>query len=104
MVQTQKLFPLLLFKSWKYLGKVVPNSKIPLIGDYAQIVAALCNTYRPTLCPNKPDDRALAQRMLQLVATEHNPLQDYVNTTSFKTTVSSWKKFDAEDAILDFPQ
>jgi hypothetical protein len=29
--------------SWKYFDKVLPNSQIPFIGDYIQIICSICN-------------------------------------------------------------
>jgi len=36
-----------LIKRWKALGQVMPNSQIPLIGDFVRIVCAICNAFRP---------------------------------------------------------
>lgn len=33
-------------KTWKYLGKQLPISQIPCIGDFVRIVSAICNKYR----------------------------------------------------------
>lgn len=65
-------------KTWKYLGKTLPNSQIPYIGDYVRIVCSLCNKYRPPITSGTFDaDIAVASKMTML-AKKTNELQQFV--------------------------
>ena len=35
--------------TWRLIEKTMPNTQIPYVGDYAQIICALCNKFRPPL-------------------------------------------------------
>lgn len=47
--------------------KVVSNHFIPIIGDLLRIVCVVCNKFRPPLDTTHPDDKSIAEAMLELV-------------------------------------
>lgn len=66
-------------KTWRLLEKTLPNTQIPYVGDYAQIICALCNKFRPPLsCGTYEKDFEMAAKM-QFLARTSNELQAFVN-------------------------
>jgi len=53
-------------KRWKALGQVMPNSQIPLIGDFVRIVCAICNAFRPLRVKKNDEQEIVAKRSLDL--------------------------------------
>lgn len=51
-------------KQWKLLGKTVPNTLVPAVGDFVRIVCALCNAYRDPLTPVNDQHSPLIEKML----------------------------------------
>ena len=51
-------------KQYKYFGKIIPNTAIPYIHEYAQIVCAIINTFRPPFVQDTSNDNHIAQEML----------------------------------------
>lgn len=67
-------------KTWSYLSRTIPNTKIPHIGDYVRIVSAICNKFRPDLSTGiEEEDVAMAAKM-RFLANGVNELKDYVET------------------------
>lgn len=64
-------------ETWKYLGKQLPNSQIPCIGDFVRIVSAICNKYRPISKGNEEKDLCMASKMRYLLSRS-NVLQHEV--------------------------
>ncbi|XP_033756201.1 uncharacterized protein LOC117338945 [Pecten maximus] len=90
-------------KQWKYLSNIVPNTQIPYIGDFVRIVAALCNKYRPPLSSADHDaDQILAAKM-RVLAKDKNSLQERVREESLDRRTASWKRLEADNAVVDFP-
>lgn len=52
-------------KQWKLLGKTVPNTLVPAVGDFVRIVCALCNAFRDPLTPVNDQNSPLIEKMLQ---------------------------------------
>lgn len=51
-------------KQWKLLGKTVPNTLVPAVGDFVRIVCALCNAFRDPLTPVNDQNSPLIEKML----------------------------------------
>jgi len=65
-----------LIKRWKALGQVMPNSQIPLIGDFVRIVCAICNAFRPPRVKKNDEQEIVAERMLRLVVGGNRKLDE----------------------------
>jgi len=51
-------------KQWKFLQNVVPNTQIPFIGEYVQLICALCNKYlTPLNGGDSEEDQLLGAKM-----------------------------------------
>ncbi len=89
-------------KKWEFLNKVLANQHIQPIGDYVQIIAAICNKYRPPIKRDSVEDRAVARKMLERAKLTVNPLQQHIEAIGKKPLVAKWKRLDG--AVLDnFP-
>ncbi|XP_062602094.1 uncharacterized protein LOC134263728 [Saccostrea cucullata] len=91
-------------KTWKYLGKQLPNSQIPYIGDYVRIVSAICNKYRcPISTGNEESDLNMAAKMRYLLS-KSNLLQQEVESNGLDKKSHRWVKLDEATTDLDdFP-
>ncbi|XP_061168891.1 uncharacterized protein LOC133178157 [Saccostrea echinata] len=91
-------------KTWRYLGKQLPNSQIPCIGDYVRIVSAICNKYRsPISTGNEESDLNMAAKMRHLLS-KSNLLQQEVESHGLDKKSHRWTKLDEATADLDdFP-
>ncbi|XP_061196609.1 uncharacterized protein LOC133204881 [Saccostrea echinata] len=93
-------------KTWKYLGKTLPNTQIPYIGDYLRIVCSICNKYRPPINTGTfEDDLAIATKMTML-AKQSNELQSFVQENGLDKRSMKWQKLDAEETstCITFPK
>lgn len=89
-------------KQWKTLGHVLPNTLIPVVGDFVRIVCAICNAFRPPLASDSPNDLIIAERMLALSKCP-NKLQIQVEKEGLARKRAIWVKLD-EASLPDFPQ
>lgn len=76
--------------------------QIPYIGEYVRIVCALCNAFRPPRVTNKPEDKTIAQRMLQLVS-QPNHLQELIEREGWARKRVIWELLSV-DNLSDFPK
>jgi len=83
-----------LIKRWKALGQVMPNSQIPLIGDFVRIVCAICNAFRPPRVKKNDEQEIVAKRMLKL-AKKPNQLKLLVETENWAKQRVIWQKMEA---------
>ncbi|XP_062582733.1 uncharacterized protein LOC134244482 [Saccostrea cucullata] len=92
-------------KTWKYLGKQLPNSQIPCIGDYVRIVSAICNKYRcPISTGNEESDLNMAAKIRHLLA-KSNLLQKEIESHGLDKKSHRWVKLDEATTDLDdFPR
>jgi hypothetical protein len=88
-------------KSWKYFEKVIPNSQIPNIGDYIQIICSLCNKYLPPLSTgSQEEDEAVGCKMLHL-AKQSNLLKARVEDEGLdKVKLKNWQKIGSADVLF----
>lgn len=92
-------------KSWKYFDKVVPNSDIHNVKDYLQIVAALCNCYRPSLHKNSNADCEIAQKMLKMASQENLVQKRVLSDNALLHRSKSWLPLhDLNNCLYDFPK
>lgn len=91
-----------LFKMWKALDHVFPNSQIPYIGEYVRIVSAFYNAFRPPRVTDSPSDVIIAERMLRL-SRMPNVLQQRVEREGWSRKRVMWQLMDA-DTLSDFPK
>jgi len=89
-------------KRWKALGQVIPNSQIPLIGDFVRIVCAICNAFRPPRVKKNDEQEIVAKRMLRLVE-KPNQLKLLVETENWTKQRVIWQKMEAQ-TLKDFPK
>ena len=89
-------------KSWKYFDKVLPNSQIPVIGDYIQIICSICNKYfSPLSHGNQEEDRVIGCKMLFL-AKQSNDLKTRIEHEGIeKIRSAEWTRMDAIN--ISFP-
>ena len=52
-------------KTMKILGKVIPNIRVPNIGDFIRIMCALINKFRPLIESSSESASLFAQKMLE---------------------------------------
>lgn len=92
-------------KTWKYLGKTLPNSQIPYIGNYVRIVCSICNKYRPPIATGTYDgDIKMASKMTTL-AKKTNEFQQFVLENGLDKRSMKWISMDADDSTKhDFPR
>lgn len=61
-------------KQWKLLGKTVPNTLVPAVGDFVRIVCALCNAYRDPLTPvNDQNSPLIEKNVVKITTTKQIP-------------------------------
>lgn len=89
-------------KTWKYLDKVLPNSQIPYIGDYVQIICAVINKYRPPISSGAYDDDLIVASKMRVLATESNILQTFVEENGNLDISSKYKKERANFHFIIF--
>ena len=89
-------------KSWKYFDKVLPNSQIPFIGDYIQIICSICYKYfSPLSHGNQEEDRVIGCIMLFL-AKQNNDLKTRIENEGIEKIKSAeWTRIDAIN--ISFP-
>ncbi|KAL4231065.1 hypothetical protein ACF0H5_008648 [Mactra antiquata] len=89
-------------KRWRYLAHVLPNTQIPFICDYINIVCGICNKYLPPLNSTSNDeyDQVMASQLLDRLDRE-NKLQQYVLDNNLNRHSSKWTTISKED--LNFP-
>ncbi|XP_062599343.1 uncharacterized protein LOC134260823 [Saccostrea cucullata] len=87
-------------KQWHYLGKILPSSQIPHIGDFVRIVCAISNRYlKPLSTGDTEEDLALGSKMLYL-SKQVNSLQQHVEENHLDRRTACWE--DIGD-LNDFP-
>ncbi|XP_048741615.2 uncharacterized protein LOC125655389 [Ostrea edulis] len=92
-------------KTWRYLGKTLPNSQIPCIGDYVRIVCSLCNKYRPPINSGTFDDDITIASTMTMLAKKTNELQQFVLENGLGKRSMKWTSIDADsNTITDFPR
>jgi hypothetical protein len=64
-------------KQWRFFDKVMPNTLLPVVGDYFSIVCALINRFSNIYISDTTNDDKLAEKILNL-HEETNELQKYV--------------------------
>ncbi|WAR09692.1 hypothetical protein MAR_034768 [Mya arenaria] len=77
-------------------------TKVPFIGDFVQIICAVCNKYLPPLSSSCSDDDRLAQHMLQL-ATQENSLKTEIEESNLDKSRAVWVPVSDTD-LEDFPR
>ncbi|XP_062603051.1 uncharacterized protein LOC134264781 [Saccostrea cucullata] len=88
-------------KSWKYFEKVIPNTQIPFIADYIQIICGLCNKYLPPLSSgSQEEDEAVGCKMLHL-AKESNVLKTRVENEGLD---KDWTQYLKDAKNLSEPE
>ncbi|XP_062618934.1 uncharacterized protein LOC134280537 [Saccostrea cucullata] len=90
-------------KTWNYLDRTIPNSQIPHIGDYVRIISAICNKFRPDVSTGLESDLSTAAKM-RFLSKEVNVLKEYVETNGLDKRQVRWRKIDASDTSIAFPQ
>ncbi|GFW47735.1 DDE Tnp4 domain-containing protein [Trichonephila clavipes] len=83
-------------KKWRALNNIIPNVKIPYIGDYVKIVCAILNAFHPARLNNIEDDNVVAQRMLDLVK-KLNYLQQTVEENGWARKRAIWTLLSDSD-------
>ncbi|CAC5387950.1 unnamed protein product [Mytilus coruscus] len=92
-------------KQWRFFDKVVSNHFIPIIGDLLRIVCAVCNKFRPPLAGTHPEDKSIAEAMLEK-CKKGNAIQKMVTEEGLLTKRTIYKLVDASnvlDELADFP-
>ena len=69
-------------KTWKFLGKTLPNSQIPFIGDYLRIVCSICNKYRTPFDSSAHDMNVDIACKMKALAKQSNEFQEFVQENS----------------------
>ncbi|KAK3101751.1 hypothetical protein FSP39_006112 [Pinctada imbricata] len=90
-------------KTWRYLDKVLPNSQIPYIGDYVQIICALCNKFRPPLSTGTTDEDINIASKMKYLSRQNNMLKMKVEQEGMEKRSFRWKKVDCADVAANFP-
>ncbi|XP_063426803.1 uncharacterized protein LOC134710378 [Mytilus trossulus] len=88
-----------------FFDKVVSNHFIPIIGDLLRIVCAVCNKFRPPLAGTHPEDKSIAEAMLEK-CKKGNAIQKMVTEEGLLTKRTIYKLVDASkvlDELADFP-
>ncbi|WAR21652.1 hypothetical protein MAR_015626 [Mya arenaria] len=78
------------------------RSQVPFIGDFVQIICAVCNKYLPPLSSSCSDDDRLAHHMLQL-ATQENSLKTEIEESNLDKSRAVWVPVSDTD-LEDFPR
>ena len=91
-------------KQWKYLDRILPNSRIPFIGDYVRIVCTISNKYMTPINARKDSEEDLmtASRMLERVA-KTNELQQFIEENNLERGSGKWESVDVCQ-LSDFPK
>ena len=58
-------------RRWRVLSNVLPNTKIPLAGDYVRIVCSVCNAFRLPLVTSLESDAVMAKGMMTLAKSDN---------------------------------
>lgn len=88
-------------KSWKYFEKILPNSQLPYVGEFLQIVCGICNRYFPPLSSGDPqEDELIGTKMLYL-AKQNNQLKEEIENENLdKITKSKWEKLESSSLVF----
>ncbi|XP_048768744.2 uncharacterized protein LOC125662931 [Ostrea edulis] len=87
-------------KQWRYLGKILPTSQVPYIGDFVRIVCAISNRYLKSISNgNAEDDQILGTKMIYL-SKQINTLRQHVEENKLERRSACWEEMDD---ITDFP-
>lgn len=87
-------------KTWKYLGQVLPNSQIPVIGDVVKIVCAICNKYRAPLSYGEVESDDILGCKMMYLAKQINQLQEHIENSNIAARRSKWQKVDESDLMF----
>lgn len=91
-------------KTWRLLDKTLPNTHIPSIGDYAQIICALCNKFRPPLSSGTFEKDIEIAAKMKVLARSSNELQTLIIDQGLDRRSYKWTPLDASAACPLFPQ
>lgn len=89
---------------WKLLGKTVPNTLVPAVGDFVRIVCALCNAFRDPLTPVNDQNSPLIEKMLQK-SQQPNKLLTFLQENNLIHKRTLYKELQEDDPEIDnFPK
>ena len=88
-------------KQWKFINNIIRNTELRFIGQYVNIVCALCNAFRPDLAISKEIDETVAHSMLAR-KDKQNKLQSQIELGQFKPG-KKWTVI-TETEVSDFPK
>lgn len=91
-------------KTWRLLDKTLPNTHIPSIGDYAQIICAICNKFRPPLCSGTFEKDIEIAAKMKVLARSSNELQTLIIDQGLDRRSYKWTPLDASEACPLFPR
>ncbi|XP_033729800.1 uncharacterized protein LOC117318996 [Pecten maximus] len=91
-------------KQWKFLQNIVPNNQIPYIGDYVQLICALCNRYLTPLNRGDSEEDQLLGAKMKVLVIKQNGLQERVIRERLDRRTGVWVKLDASDVVPQFPK
>lgn len=91
-------------KTWRLLDKTLPNTHIPSIGDYAQIICALCNKFRSPLSSGTFEKDIEIAAKMKVLARSSNELQTLIIDQGLVRRSYKWTPLDASEACPLFPQ
>ncbi|XP_033726743.1 uncharacterized protein LOC117316313 [Pecten maximus] len=91
-------------KQWKFLQNIVPNNQIPYIGDYVQLICALCNRYLTPLNRGDSEEDQLLGAKMKVLASKQNGLQERVISERLDRRTGVWVKLDASEVVPQFPK
>ena len=83
------------------LNYIIRNTELRFIGDYVNIVCALCNAFRPDLASSKESDERVANAMLAR-KDRQNELQTQIDSGVLKPG-KAWSAIN-ETEVIDFPR